>query len=214
MNVDGQQGKWTFGLRWIVLNTAGWSLFILLGFAASWLVWELWERGGVRLLSNEEVRFLVSVTLTAAGWGVIVGWIQRSVLALRLDLEGKRWVWATVAGLTLYILLIALTDWLASALSSSLASFYALYAITALVPPCALGIAQWLVLRDRVERSGWWIAATVIALWLPAVLLAVLPAGTIGGGVGFVLSYPLGGLLYGMLTLLVLHAGAQEASAE
>ena len=76
MSVDKQQGQRPFGLRWIVLNTVGWSLFILLGFAASWLVWELWERGGVRLLSNAEVRLLVSVTLVAVCWGAIVGWID------------------------------------------------------------------------------------------------------------------------------------------
>ena len=154
MSVDKQQGQRPFGLRWIVLNTVGWSLFILLGFAASWLVWELWERGGVRLLSNAEVRLLVSVTLVAVCWGAIVGWLQRTVLALRFELEGNRWVWATVVGLTLYILLIAMTDWLSSALSSSLVSFTVLYIISALIPPCALGIAPWVVLRGYIARSG------------------------------------------------------------
>ena len=90
---------------------------------------------------------------------------------------------------------------------------HVLYAISSLIPPFALGIAQWVVLRDLVERSRWWIPATAVALWLPVVVFAVLPAGMIGGGTGFILSYPIGGLLYGILTLIVLNDGAEEAAA-
>ncbi len=212
MNADRQQGTWRFGLRWIVLNTAGWSIFVILGFATSWLVWEIWEWGGYRLLSNEVTRVMVSVTLAAACWGAIVGWLQRTLLVLRLGLEATRWVWATVFGLTLYTVLVGLADLSSSVLSSSLNSFTVLYAITGLVPPCALGIAQWVVLRDHIERSGWWIVATTIALWLPAAVLAVLPIGFVRGGTSFILSYPAGGFLYGVLTLMVLNAGTKEAS--
>jgi hypothetical protein len=56
-----------------------------------------------------------------------------------------------------------------------------------------VGLAQWLVLRDQFERSGWWVLASAVA-WAAGRALAgafmpagnpVLIGGTLGAIVGF-----------------------------
>ena len=39
------------------------------------------------------------------------------------------------------------------------------------VLPGSIGTAQWLVLRRRLSRAGWWVLATIIGFWLGLLLL-------------------------------------------
>jgi hypothetical protein len=67
------------------------------------------------------------------------------------------WVFATVAGWLLGVLLIALPGWLGWT-DMPLNNLDLIFLVMGL----AIGIAQWLLLRRRLARAGWWIAANAL----------------------------------------------------
>ena len=76
-----------------------------------------------------------------------------------------------------------------------------------------VGAAQWLVLRRRVPRAGWWIPATAAGLWagttlafrLTGMRLPILPFQLLLGGA-------VTGFILGLVQLLVLRPGRRGAA--
>lgn len=82
-----------------------------------------------------------------------------------------------------------------------------------------LGIAQWLVLRNRFPRSGWWILATVFGLgvsWSPAWTLAISVLSSGGAIWRFSLEWPIvlgiSGVVVGFFQWLILRTWVFKAS--
>lgn len=175
---DRQPGKWTFGLLWTVANILGWGLWIGLGMAAGWLVWTLYEQGGYpRLLHNEVARGFLTLMIAGLCWGAVLGGLQQFVLKRRFRLEGSQWVWATITGIVLHVLIQSLSSLLLTVVPYSMSSHRVLDALVSWVPPLALGMAQWVVLRRHWARSGWWVGAVVLALWLPSIAFLAFQSG-------------------------------------
>jgi len=216
MSAEKQHGKWPFGLSWILANTAGWGLYLVVGWAAGWLLWELYEAGDFRLLANEETRMFLTLATLGFCWGAIVGWLQQFVLTRRFRLEGSKWAWATLIGIVLYTILQGLASVVSALLSYSIFSSYIIDGIGAFAAPLALGIVQWYVLRRYFARSGWWVAATTFALWLGHIAIWILPAGGRTFVSSFIISLLLGGFFYGVATWIVLVVISRQpiASAE
>ncbi len=80
--------------------------------------------------------------------------------------------------------------------------------------PVVLGLAQWMVLRHRVARAGWWIAATVGGWgggWMLAVFLFVLwgePVGEPVPGITFQVAW---GVVLGLSQWGLLRRWARRA---
>jgi hypothetical protein len=75
-----------------------------------------------------------------------------------------------------------------------------------------IGAAQWLMLRGRVSRAGWWIPATAAGLWagttlafrLTGMRLPILPYQLLLGGA-------VTGFILGLVQLIVLRPGRRGA---
>ena len=111
------------------------------------------------------------------------------------------WLWWVLAS-TVGIIVSLIVGLILSAASSNLLETAMLFAATG----ASVGIAQWLVLRKRVSRAGWWVLASTVgfAVVAPGALdaLETFGIGILGGGssspgyAGFVL----GLALYGAIT--------------
>jgi hypothetical protein len=163
-----EQGKWIFGLLWIIANTFGWGICPLLALASGWIVWQLYQNFSARSVFNplggESNRAFIAMIIVGVCWGAIIGGFQLSILARRFELKGKNWVFATIVGMTLYM-----TVQLFRGFTHSFSQTDIFVNLTfSFVPPLVLGLAQWFILRRYFTRSGWWIVAITLALGLAA----------------------------------------------
>ncbi len=221
MGKDRARGTGTFAVLWIAANTLGWATYIWVGLAAGWALWEARQgpAGSLGILAGEQSRTLAALVISFLCWGAIVGAVQQAVLGQRFALKGKRWMWATAAGLALYRVLRNLAI-LAELVGMPFRLAPAVDGIWILASACALGIAQWLVLRRHCARCGWWTVAPAIAAWgagwaaIQAMSYArsVMPAsGTIPVVLPSMVSFGLEGLVYGAVTLVGLAVISKQS---
>jgi len=107
---------------------------------------------GVRHITEDYLAMYVLVPIVS----LLTGALQYGLLRNYLPRMGW-WVFATVAGWLLGVLLIALPGWL-SWTDTPLNDLDLIFLVMGL----AIGITQWLLLRRRLARAGWWIAANVL----------------------------------------------------
>ena len=116
---------------------------------------------------------------------------------------GLRWVLATSVG---WVVGFAACETL-----RAIAEFLAHPPTDGAVIGIFIGIAQWLILKGRIHRAGWWILATIIGFGLgKAVGDAVAQAVT--GALGFGLDGAVIGSSLGVAQWLVLRRHVAQAS--
>jgi hypothetical protein len=203
------KGKWTFGLLWIIVNTFSWGIFVALGGVSGWVAWQSYQyfsRGrGVPFLGDESNRILIALVILGLSWGAIIGLLQYSVLKRHLNLRGRKWILATIIGITIYLLSIDFLSAFAANIRLSMGFLNVVSGIHKFTSWLALGLAQWFILRHHFTKSGWWVVTTVIALGFSTFLTSTFFRT---GGRNFlpntIISSSIEGLIYGVSTLIVL----------
>ncbi len=147
--------EWSFYLGWIVLT----SLCVPIAYFLSLITLKIITNivgdyvfvNGVRHITEDYLAMYVLVP----SMSLLTGALQYVLLRQCLTRMGW-WVFVTVAGWFLGALLIALPSWLGwtDSLLSNLDLILLLMGL-------AIGITQWSLLRRRLARAGWWIAANV-----------------------------------------------------
>jgi hypothetical protein len=213
MRKNSVQGKGSFGLLWIIVNTFSWGIYIFVGMAISSIVWQYYQNHrnglgwGFRLLSNELIRDLIILVILGICWGTILGWLQQFVLTRRFDLRGKSWVFGTISGILLYFFFKELNSILTQYLMNfTLSSFLyeILYNLAVhFIPALMFGLAQWFILRRYLTRSGWWIIATTLALGLTESIFLWLGGNRLFT-YAFIIYQFVEGFFYGVATWIVL----------
>ncbi len=176
MNTERTQVGRRFWLWWMLASTVGLAVGGTVGAVGGAVGTFVWGAGS----KNSEVgTVLIGVVIVAVSGAVIgasLGIAQRLVLRRQVSRPG-RWILAsTLGGAASFAIVVAmivnlnLLDF--GFLSVSLDSeFLAASALgTATVLGASLGIAQWLALRRKVSRSGWWVLASTAG---PAVIYLV-----------------------------------------
>ena len=107
---------------------------------------------GVRHITEDYLALYIFIPLA----GLFMGFLQYGLLRRYLPRMGW-WVIATIGGWLMGGLLILIPSWL-NWISPAPKNTYALFGIIGL----SIGVAQWLLLRLRLARAGWWIAANVV----------------------------------------------------
>jgi hypothetical protein len=158
MKVTESQAGWGFWLGWVVASTVGVVVGSIMGIISLFLTGE--EFG-------EWLAFL--------GWGIMlgvgVGILQWLVLRRRVSGVGW-WVLATAAGG--YGIFQASFILIEESLSFGL-----LLSSTgvAALGGAVTGILQWLVLRGKVSRAGWWVLASTVGWGLSMAVSIAVPSG-------------------------------------
>ena len=147
--------EWSFYLGWIVLTALcvpiAYFLSIITLKIITNIVGDYVVVNGVRHITED---YLAMYALVPS-MSLLMGVFQYGLLRHYLPRMGW-WMLATVSGWFLGVLLIALPSWLGwrDAPLNNLDLIF-------LVMGLAIGISQWLLLRRRLARAGWWIAANL-----------------------------------------------------
>jgi hypothetical protein len=143
---------------------ASWSLASLVGWAAGIALGALLTVVGSRLLGLNEDRAGGYIVLLSVGLvcGATQSWVLRSYLP-----DAWRWIPATLAGCLLALVVSAAVSAARIAVTDPLLSGVIFGVIGA-----AIGVPQWLLLRQHLRGTGLWALATaagfLIFLWLVA----------------------------------------------
>ena len=147
--------QWSFYLSWIILTAfsvpLAYFLSIVILKIITNIVGDYVIVNGVRHITED---YLAMYALVPS-MSLLAGAMQYGLLRQYLPRMGW-WVFVTVAGWFLGALLIALPSWLGWT-EAPLNNLDLILLIMGL----AIGITQWLLLRGRLARAGWWIAANV-----------------------------------------------------
>lgn len=162
LNFDRARPSWRFWLLWMGASIAGVIVYALTIPVIMGVISALAPAQQIETLSPEQRWIGIAIELLgAAALGAAIGLAQW--LVLRNYLYGLGWwVLATTIGYTIPLIsgpIIPVLEppWLAGS-------------ILFLMFGTLLGVPQWLVLRGRVPKAGWWIAIS-IAGWLAAFAL-------------------------------------------
>jgi len=147
--------EWSFYLGWIVLT----SLCVPIAYFLSLITLKIITNivgdyvfvNGVRHITEDYLAMYVLVPSVS----LLTGALQYGLLRQYLTRMGW-WVFVTVAGWFLGVLLIALPGWLGWT-DAPLNNLDLIFLVMGL----AIGITQCSLLRRRLARAGWWIAANV-----------------------------------------------------
>ncbi len=130
-------------------------LWIITAFVGDYLYVD-----GVRHITEDYLAMYFLVPLA----GLVTGVMQYGLLHRALPRMG-RWILATLGGWLLGMLLVALPGRLGRP-GVLLENFD----LALLLMGFSIGAVQWLLLRRRLPRAGWWVAANVLGWGLLALL--------------------------------------------
>ncbi len=189
MIANYEQPRWSFYLLWILLTMfcvpIAFFLSLIILRIIVLFVGDFINVNGVQHITEDYLALYVFVPLM----GLLTGVLQYELLR-RYFPRMRSWVAATIGGWLLGAFLILTHGWLNptnTVLSLDLAF---------LIMGLSIGVGQWLLLRQRLPRAGWWIGANVVG-WS---ILALVTNGNSMGQFGlFAL-----GLLPACATALVL----------
>lgn len=200
MKVKRSQVGWRFGILWMLLNTIGWPIGYLVGFALASIITE-------DIIGSGVLGEILSGISFGAALGSVVGLMQWLVLRRQISLAGW-WILASAAGLAVVVgagvAVAVLTDY-----SVELADFADLYRWVAVVAlgGAVAGILQWIILRQQVYRASWWVLASTLGWALSIFVQGGFIVGrtarelTIGRQIG---SWFGGGVVLGVVTVVAM----------
>ena len=155
MIANHKQPRWSFYLLWILLTMfcvpIAFFLSLIILRIIVLFVGDFINVNGVQHITEDYLALYVFVPLM----GLLTGVLQYELLR-RYFPRMRSWVAATIGGWLLGAFLILTHGWLNptnTVLSLDLAF---------LIMGLAIGVGQWLLLRQRLPRSGWWIGANVV----------------------------------------------------
>ncbi len=194
MNTERAQVGWGFWLWWVLASTVGlavgkfvplWVIFVGHGALA-------YALGGRASALGEAVAVYGLLALIGAFGGASVGIAQWLVLRRQVARAGW-WVLASIVGFAVGSVVRPLIMPDLSRAEPTFVVGIAQVALGGVRDGASMGIAQWLVLRRRVARGGWWVLASTVGLAggvLFSVAAGVIYAPITGGVLVWLLRQP------------------------
>lgn len=181
---------WSLGLGWVSANAAGCFVGARIGGFIDSMFWLFGPTGRPSISFATETILSLSVNLFMVGLSVgIAQWI---VLRRHVERSGL-WVLATILGTSISIVVASamlhsiggetISSILANSVPKILANVSMMAAFGAFI-----GLAQWLVLRQRTSQAGWWVLANSLGWAAGGATGLMLAIGIVVGAItGFVL---------------------------
>ena len=159
MTVERSQVGWGFWLGWVLASTVG----MFAGFTA----------GFFSLALTADVLDVLGDWSFELAWGIMIG-IGVGILqwlVLRRRVSGVGW-WVLASAAAGAVIFLAENIGYSESLS-----FGALlrYAVVVALSGAVAGILQWLVLRGKVSRAGWWVLASTVGWVLAKTVSRAIP---------------------------------------
>ena len=163
MNANNEKPRWFFYPFWIILT----SLCVPVAFFIDLVILKIIIRfvgdfiyvNGVRHITEDYLSMFTFIPLI----GLLTGVMQYGLLRRYLPRIGW-WVFATIGGWLLGVLLIVMPSWLYWRDGSFNLD------LALILMGLAIGVGQWLLLRRRLPRASWWIGANVVGWGLLALI--------------------------------------------
>lgn len=164
-----------------------WNLVTYIGLIISGIILNIIPLRTYSVLSGPEHNILEFITDTLGGFviGLVIGWFQSLIIGFKINGKGK-WILATAIGLALWGSIFSV-----SRMSVPFPYYQIDHRISSLAPFLigpVIGIAQWLVLRQQVNKAGWWVVVSALGWFLPLALLRFLGIGNDYFFVAFILT--------------------------
>ena len=188
MHSARSQVGWGFWLRWVLASSVG----LTLGFT---VIVGLYEAFG-------EVVDKPPIAVTGAVIGISIGIAQWLVLRSKLVRSGW-WILASAGGFAVAF--------------GAIGSVEEVVAITFAVGVASVGIAQWLVIRTEVPRSGWWVLASAVSIAAGFAIIFALPEAVgeaVSYGIAETIAAGIGGAVVGAISGAVLVWLLRQAAEE
>jgi hypothetical protein len=194
MKDKGSQAERGFWLKWVLASTVGWFV----GFIMMFII-------GLLMAESFDIEWLTDLVMGIM-FGIGVGILQWLVLRRRIAGTGWWVLGSAAAGAVIS--------------QGNLASYYESlsfgtllrYTVVVSLGGAVAGIFQWLVLRGKVSRAGWWVLASTVG-WALGIALwdAGWDAGTEYGTLLLVGSGPVLGAVTGAALVWLLRQPVPEA---
>ena len=160
-----EKPHWSFYAAWILLT----SLSIPIAFFLTLIALRILTRvvgdyiyvNGVRHITEDYLWIYPFIPIV----GLLTGGLQYGLLRRYLPRIGG-WVLATAGGWLLGVLLIVLPG------RENLINEFLGMSLVFLLMGLAIGVGQWLILRQRLAYAGWWIAANLLGWGLLGLIQA------------------------------------------
>lgn len=194
--------EWSFYLLWVVLTllcipTAFFIDLMILRVITSF-VGDFIIVNGIRHITEDYLAMYPFILVA----GLLTGGFQYVLLRQYLPRMGW-WVLATAGGWLLGALLIALTSlfhW--AEMSTNIDLIFSVMGLS-------IGFGQWLLLRQRLPKAGWWIPANIAGWYL---LALITPGNSIGQFGLFLLGFLPACLTAAALALLMNQSISSETN--
>ena len=151
--------EWSFYPAWVLLTTLCVPIALFLNFGIVrfiiFLVGDIIYVDGIQHITEDYLFLYTFIALV----GLATGLLQYGFLRLYLPSMGW-WVFATTGGWLVVLLLDLLSGWL---------NFWTIESVGLdvifFLMGFFIGVSQWLLLRIRLPRVGWWIGANIVG-WI------------------------------------------------
>jgi peptidoglycan/LPS O-acetylase OafA/YrhL len=185
--------EWSFYAAWIILTFLSVPIAFILNLVILRVIISVVGQfiyvNGVRHITEDYLFIYPFVPIV----GIVTGIVQYGLLRRYLAHMGW-WVFATLGGWLLGMLLIAISTWLGwTDVSIYLDTVF-------IVMGLSIGAVQWVLLRRRLPHAGWWIGANVVGWGLVALSTAGNSIGQFGL---FILGFVPACVTAAMLALLI-----------
>jgi hypothetical protein len=156
MIANHEKPGWFFYLLWILLTSlclpVAFFLDLIILRIIILFVGDFIYVDGVRHITEDYLGMYIFIPIV----GLLTGLLQYGLLRRYLPHMGS-WVVATIVGWLLGVFLILIPGWLNW--TNSLFNLDLAFIVMGL----SIGVGQWLLLRRRLLRAGWWIGANVVS---------------------------------------------------
>jgi len=158
IKTDGGQVGWRFGLRWVLLTVAGWTIGFPLGFVLAAVV------GWIIGVPEDSDSILLKLGLDNAGFeiflGTVVGLMQWLALRRVVQRAGF-WVPASIIGFTISssIHVVVCNVW-GYPYDLGFRDGALVWAAASALGGALAGLLQQRILRHQVCHSAWWVPAS------------------------------------------------------
>ena len=212
MKDKGSQAGWGFWLGWVVASTLGWLVgFIIAFFLLAIVGGIVGEDTGMNVLG-----LILGAFIFGASLGSMVGILQWLVLRRRVSNAGW-WVLASTVGFIVGQGGVEVAMYVAFGYPEEMggmSSFTNVLGQT-VVPAltgAVIGTLQWLVLRGKVSRAGWWVLASIVGWVLGVTVAEIIPWGV--EEMGILSSLVVSGAVTGAALVWLLRQPVPEAQLE